>query len=196
MAEVTRVPIQPIKKGSLLKLWLALALAVLAAAGVAWATAPVGTTVDVVKEGVGPNPQIGDVVFVKYKGKLADGEVFDESQPTGVPPGIFPDGMPFPLEEGATVDGFFKGLQQVKKGGEYVFNIPAEEGYGAEPPPGSPIPANADLTFEIEVVDFMKREDFDRRLATLQQMMAQQQGGEGGEGGSPQDAPQATPPQE
>ena len=195
MAEVTRVPIQPIKKGSLIKLWLALLLGVLAAGGIAWATAPVSTTVEVVKEGLGPKAQIGDVVFVKYKGKLDNGEVFDESQPTGVPPGIFPEGMPFPVEEGATVAGFLKGLQQVQKGGEYVFHIPSEDGYGAEPPPGAPIPANADLTFEVEVVDFMKKEDFERRLATLQQMMQQQQGGEGAEG-APAGPPPGAPPTE
>ncbi|PIW56167.1 MAG: peptidylprolyl isomerase, partial [Sphingomonadales bacterium CG12_big_fil_rev_8_21_14_0_65_65_10] len=33
MTEVTRVPLQPIAKGSLLKLWIGIAIAVLAAAG-------------------------------------------------------------------------------------------------------------------------------------------------------------------
>ena len=51
--------------------------------------------------------------------------------------------------------------------------------YGAEPPPGSPIPPNADLTFEIEVTGLMTRADFDQRLQMLQQTMMQGQAGEG-----------------
>lgn len=190
MAEVTRVPIHPIKKGSLTKLWFGILLAVLAAGGIAWATAPVSTTVDVVKEGLGPKAQIGDVVFVKYVGKLSDGTEFDRSQPLPIPPGIFPDGFPFPVEEGQTVPGFFKGLQQVQTGGKYVFNIPGDDGYGANPPEGSPIKPNADLVFDVEVVEIMKREDFDRREAALMQMMqAQQGGGEGAPAGPPAGAP-------
>ena len=69
----------------------------------------------------------------------------------------------------------------MKKGGEYVLTIPADQAYGAEPPPGSPIPANADLVFEVEVVDFMSEEDFQARAAAMQQMMQQrQQQGEAG----------------
>ena len=51
----------------------------------------------------------------------------------------------------------------MQKGGSYVLTIPADQAYGAEPPPGSPIPANADLVFEVEVVDFMSRDDFQAR---------------------------------
>lgn len=191
MAEVTRVPIHPIKKGSLTKLWLGILLAVLAAGGIAWATSPVSTTVEVVKEGLGPKAQVGDVVFVKYVGKLSDGTEFDRSQPLPIPPGIFPDGFPFPVEEGQTVPGFFKGLQQVQAEGEYVFNIPSEDGYGAASPEG--IPPNSDLTFEVEVVEIMKREDFDRREAALMQMMQQQQGGGDGGPGAPAGAPAGPP---
>lgn len=185
MAEITRVPIQPIKKGSLTKLWLGILLAVLAAGGIAWATAPVSTTVEVVRAGIGPTAQVGDVVFANYVGKLDDGTEFDKNEPLPIPPGFFPEGVPFPVEEGATVPGFFKGLQQVQKGGEYVFNIPSKDGYGSEPQPGSPIPPNADLTFEVEVTEIMKREDFERRQAALTQLMQQQQGGEGAPAGAP-----------
>ena len=76
------------------------------------------------------------------------------------------------------------GLEQMQKGGKYVLTIPAEQAYGAEPPPGSPIPPNADLVFEVEVVDFMSRDDFQARAAALQQMMGQQQG-QGGDAPAP-----------
>jgi FKBP-type peptidyl-prolyl cis-trans isomerase FkpA len=137
-------------------------------------------------------------VWVKYKGKLAaDGTVFDESQPIPLPvQGLFPEGSPFPLEEGKTIPGFFKGLQQMQKGGKYNLFIPADEAYGATPPPGSPIPANADLEFEIEVIDIMSAATFDRNLKILQQTMQQQLGPQGGEGGAaPDGAPQAAPGQ-
>ncbi len=175
MTEVTRVPIQPLAKGSLTKLWLGVVLAILAGAGLAWAAMPKGLDIDTMVAGSGANPKVGDVVFVKYKGSLAaTGEVFDESREIPLPvEGIFPEGSPFPVEEGATIPGFFNGLQQMQKGGKYKLFIPAEQAYGAQPPAGAPIPPNADLIFEIEVVDILSRETFDRNLAILQQAMQQ-----------------------
>lgn len=186
MTEVTRVPLRPIAKGSLTKLWLGIVAAIAIGAGLAWSAVPPGVDIETLTAGTGPNPEIGDVVFAKYKGTLEDGTVFDKSQEIPIPEGIFPKGNPFLVEEGATIPGFFEALKGVQKGGKYRVEIPAAMGYGAEPPPGSPIPANADLVFELEVVDFMKRADFDQRMQAFQQMMEmqQQQQGEGGaEGG-------------
>lgn len=201
MTEITRVPIQPVAKGSLTKLWIGVLLAVLVGAGLAWSAIPKGLSVDTEVAGTGPNPKIGEVVWVKYKGKLAaDGTVFDESRPIPLPvQGLFPEGSPFPLEEGATIPGFFKGLQEMQKGGKYTLFIPADQAYGASPPQGSPIPPNADLEFEIEVVDIMSRATFDRNLQVLQQTMQAQMGQQGGaapQGAAPQgEAPQPVPGQ-
>ncbi len=189
MTEITRVPIHPVAKGSLTKLWLGVVIAILLGAGLAWAAVPKGFSVDTIVAGEGPNPQEGDMVFVKYKGSLAStGEVFDEYQPIPLPiEGVFPEGSPFPLEPDATIEGFYLSMQQMQKGGTYEVYIPAEMAYGAEPPPGAPIPPNADLIFEIEVVDFMSREMFDRNLAILQQaLQAGPPPGSGVEGGPPQ----------
>ena len=197
MTEITRVPIQPVAKGSLTKLWIGVFLAVMVGAGLAWSAVPRSFSVDVVTEGSGPMAAKGDVVFLKYKGTLAaDGTVFDESQDIPLPvEGLFPKGAPFPVEEGATIPGFYQGLQQMQKGGKYELFIPADQAYGATPPPNSPIPANADLQFEIEVVDIMSRATFDRNLQILQQTMQQQMGGAPGAGGpgGPQGAPQQPP---
>jgi len=204
MTEITRVPIQPVAKGSLTKLWIGVFLAVMVGAGLAWSAVPRSFSVDVVTEGSGPMAAKGDVVFLKYKGTLAaDGTVFDESQDIPLPvEGLFPKGAPFPVEEGATIPGFYQGLQQMQKGGKYELFIPADQAYGATPPPNSPIPANADLQFEIEVVDIMSRATFDRNLQILQQTMQQQMGGAAGgapgagaPGGAPQGVPQAVPGQ-
>ena len=190
MTEVTRVPIQPIAKGSLTKIWLGVLVAILIGAGLAWAAVPKGFSIDTLVAGEGPNPQQGDMVFVKYKGSLAaTGEVFDESQDIPLPvEGIFPEGSPFPVEEGQTIDGFYQGLQQMQKGGKYELFIPADLAYGAEPPPQSTIPPNSDLVFEIEVIDFMTRETFDRNLGILQQAMQSGLGAPGGPGGAPEGA--------
>ncbi len=174
MTEITRVPLQPIEKGSLTKLWLAIILAILIGAGIAWAAVPQGVKLDTLIAGEGPTPGAEDVVFVKYVGKLDDGTVFDQSQDLPLPvQGIFPEGNPLPLDQ--MVAGFRDGAMQMQKGGKYELFIPADQGYGATPPPGAPIPPNADLTFEVELVDFMSRDDFQRRIGLLQQAMGQAQ---------------------
>ncbi|MBA4043959.1 MAG: peptidylprolyl isomerase [Erythrobacter sp.] len=192
MTEITAVPIKPVAKGSLTKLWLGVALAIAVGGGLAWAAVPRGVDLDTEVAGTGPTPKIGDVVFMNYKGTLAaDGTVFDESRDIPLPvEGIFPKGTPFPIEEGATIPGFFEGLQQMQKGGKYTLFIPADKAYGAEPPQGAPIPPNADLEFEIEVIDIMSQATFERNLGILQQAM-QKQGAPGVPGGAP--APQPTP---
>ncbi len=176
MTEITRVPLQPIAKGSLAKLWLGIAVAILIGAGIAWASVPEGVEVETIAEGSGPSPSADDVVFLKYTGKLADGTVFDQSRELPFPTnGIIPDGMP--MQVSGVVSGFAEGLQKMQKGGKYILHIPSDKAYGATPPQGAPIPPNADLTFEVELVDFMSEEDAQRRFQVLQQMMQGQQPG-------------------
>lgn len=194
MAEITRVPLQPLKKGSLARLWLGILAVVLAGAALAWVTVPKGVSVTEIKAGLGQSPTVEDVVFVKYTGKLADGTVFDESQDFPVPvPGILPEGTPLLLKE--MIPGFQEGITRMQKGGEYTLHIPAEKAYGANPPQGSPVPPNADLIFDIELVDFMSAEDMDRRVAMIQQMMQMQQQAQQNEGGEAAgDAPPISQP--
>lgn len=192
MTEITRVPLKPVAKGSLTKLWLGVAGAVAIGAGLAVAAAPIEwgdievietveasapggkagkLTIETLVAGSGPLAQEGQVVFVNYKGFLEDGTQFDQSQDIPWPaPGVFPDeGTPFPIEAGATVEGFFKGLQRVQKGGTYKLSIPSQLGYGDEPRPGSPIPPGADLIFELEVIDIVDQAAFEEGMAINQQ---------------------------
>ena len=193
MTEITRVPLKPVAKGSLTKLWLGVAASVVVGAGLALAAAPIEwgnievieeiaasepggqtqkLTIETVVEGTGPMASEGQFVFVEYRGLLASDETqFDASQPIPWPaPGIFPErGTPFPIEQGATVDGFYKGLQRVQKGGQYKLTNPSSMGYGDQPRPGSPIPPGADLIFELEVIDIMDRADFEAGMAIHQQ---------------------------
>jgi len=178
MSEVTRVPLQPIGKGSLAKLWIGVAIALLLAAGLAWAAMPKGVKVTQIEAGEGPSPKTSDVVLVNYVGKLANGTVFDQAQ-----------GAPLPLE--GMIPGFVEGITQMQKGGKYKLEIPADKGYGEEA--RGPIPANSDLTFEIELLDFIDGQEFQQRMQAMQQMqqMQMQQGGQGQPGGQPGAAPTA-----
>jgi FKBP-type peptidyl-prolyl cis-trans isomerase FkpA len=199
MAEVTRVPIKPISRGSLVMLLLGIVIGLAIAGAFAWWTAPKGVDVEVVKAGTGDNPKASDVVFVHYTGKLADGTVFDQSQAIPLPvPGILPEGTPLPLEN--MVPGFREAALQMQRGGKYTVEIPADKAYGAEgrmnPQTGEGVPPNADLTFEIELVDFMPMAEVERRFQQMQQMMAQQgppAGPEGGAAPGPAPAPAPAP---
>lgn len=171
MTEVTRVPILPIKKGSLPKLWLGVAAVALAGAGLAWAATPAGVEVEELAAGTGSSPTIEDVVLVNYVGKLEDGTVFDQGQQA-------------PLELRTMVRGFGEGLTQMKKGGKYVLSIPSAKGYGAEerrnPRTGEVvIPAGSDLVFEVELLDYISGADFLKMQMQMQQMMQQPGAGQG-----------------
>ena len=176
MTEITRVPLRPIKKGSLTKLWLGIVVLVLIAAGVAYAAIPKGLDIETITAGTGPTPEEGQVVFVDYVGTLPDGEEFDRSQQLPFPAGVLPGGTPMLLERGQVIDGFVEGLTQMQEGGTYRLFIPADQAYGAEPPPGSPIAPNTDLTFEITLNAIMSREEAEQRFRALQQMMGGQMG--------------------
>ena len=168
MTEVTRVPLQPIAKGALTKLWLGVVAVALAAAGLAWASMPPSIQLVTVKAGTGPSPTLEDVVLISYKGTLAkDGKVFDEQQQ-----------VPNPVAE--FVPGFAKALQKMQRGGKYKVFIPAALAYGEKG--AGPIPPNADLNFEVELLDFKNRAELEAQMRQMQQLQ-QMQGGTGGPGG-------------
>ncbi|MEO6152099.1 MAG: FKBP-type peptidyl-prolyl cis-trans isomerase [Croceibacterium sp.] len=174
MTEVTRVPLKPVSKTSLLMLLLGILIGLAIAGAFAWWSAPKGVDVDTLTAGTGAHPKADDVVFLRYTGKLKNGTVFDKSQDPQLPvKGILPEG--YPMQLSGMIPGFRDAVMEMQKGGKYTVTIPAEKAYGASPPPGSPIPANADLTFDIELIDFMALPEAERRFQVLQQMMAAQQ---------------------
>ncbi|HEX8579775.1 MAG TPA: FKBP-type peptidyl-prolyl cis-trans isomerase [Allosphingosinicella sp.] len=190
---VTAVPLRPVKKGSVLKLWIGLALLALAGAGAAWigtrgqvwTTTQSGLQIRTIKEGEGAHPTETDIAIVTYTGRLANGEVFDSNK--GQQP------APFPVAEGATIKGFSEGLKLMKKGGSYRLKIPPQLGY--EDKDMGKIPPNSTLDFEVEIHEVISEAQF-RQIMMQQQMMQQQmmQGGAGGApGGGEGAAPQETP---
>lgn len=183
MAEIHRVPLLPIAKGSLTKLWLGVLVALLIGGGIAWAARSQNVHVETLTAGAGPMPAMTDVVLVNYVGKLTDGTQFDKG-----------DRVPMSLDQ--VVPGFGEGITRMQKGGKYRLTIPAEKAYGAEekrnPQTGAVvIPANSDLVFDIDLIDFKSREEVMRQQQMMQQLQ-QMQGGAGGPGGP--GGPGAPPP--
>jgi FKBP-type peptidyl-prolyl cis-trans isomerase FkpA len=190
MVEPTRVPLQPIQKGSLAKLWAGIVLVLVVAVAAAWWSAPHGVKVTELVAGSGPHPTKDDVVFIDYVGKLPNGTVFDQSRPLNLPvQGVLPEGTPMPMT--GTIAGFSEGMAKMQAGGKYELFIPAAKAYGAKPPAGSPIPPNSDLTFDVTVHAIMPEAEAEQRFQMLQQMMQQQQGAPGAPGGA---APGGAPP--
>lgn len=102
-----------------------------------------GLQYEVLEAGNGPKPKPTDTVRVNYKGMLLDGTVFDDSSQHGGPAEI-------PLAQ--VVPGWQEGIALMPVGSKYRFWIPSELGYGETGTPGGPIPPNATLVFEVELL--------------------------------------------
>lgn len=99
-----------------------------------------GLGYSVLKDATGPKPGKGDFVLVNYIGYLATGgQTFDQN-------------MGAPLRADQVIPGFSEGLGMMPRGATYRFCIPSALGYGAAGAGGA-IPANADLVFQVELLD-------------------------------------------
>lgn len=93
------------------------------------------------QQGTGEVVKAGDTVTVDYTGAVAaTGTVFQSSLDTGQP-------VSFALSQ--VIPGWRDGLVGMKVGGTRRLFIPAALAYGANPPAGAGIPANADLVFDV-----------------------------------------------
>jgi FKBP-type peptidyl-prolyl cis-trans isomerase len=91
--------------------------------------------------GTGATVKAGQTVTVDYTGAVAStGVIFQSSKDTGQP-------VSFPLNQ--VIAGWSQGIPGMKVGGTRRLLIPAALAYGANPPAGSGIPANADLVFDV-----------------------------------------------
>jgi len=192
---VTAVPIRPLKKGSILKLWIGLGLLALAAAAMAWfgtatfqaLTTPSGVGLQTIKAGSGAKVTPADVVALHYKLHVGskDAPVFQDSRQTG---------QPFVTTTQGIYPGFAEGLQLMRPGGAYVLTLPGGTHEQGPMPPEAPFKPTDKLVFEIEILQVMPGEA--QRFIQMQQMqqmqqlerMQQMQGGGQGE------APAAAPP--
>lgn len=95
--------------------------------------------------GTGPSPKAGQEVTVHYVGTLTDGSKFDSSRDHGQP-------LTFTIGQGQVIKGWDEGVMTMKVGGKRTLIVPPELGYGATGTPGGPIPPNATLNFEVELL--------------------------------------------
>ena len=93
------------------------------------------------KVGTGTEAKAGDTVVVGYTGAVAaTGVIFQSSLDSG---------QPASLSLNSVIQGWKDGIPGMKVGGQRRLVIPAAMAYGANPPSGSGIPADAPLVFDI-----------------------------------------------
>ena len=95
------------------------------------------------KDGSGASPTASDVVKVHYRGTLTNGTEFDSSYQRGQP-------AEFPLNR--VIKCWTEGVAMMKVGGKAKLTCPAAIAYGERGTPGGPIPPNATLNFEVELL--------------------------------------------
>jgi FKBP-type peptidyl-prolyl cis-trans isomerase FkpA len=105
------------------------------------------------KVGTGKEASTGATVYMHYTGwlyrplaKAMHGKQFDSSIPRGEP-------LDFVLGAGRVIKGWDQGIQGMKVGGKRTLIIPSELAYGSRPSPGSGIPPNSALIFDVELID-------------------------------------------
>ncbi|WP_457438624.1 FKBP-type peptidyl-prolyl cis-trans isomerase [Pseudomonas sp. TE3786] len=101
--------------------------------------------------GAGKAAVKGALITTQYRGFLADGSEFDSS---------FARGKAFQcvIGTGRVIKGWDIGLMGMQVGGKRKLWVPAQLAYG-ERGMGSRVPANANLLFEIELLEVLTRDD-------------------------------------
>jgi FKBP-type peptidyl-prolyl cis-trans isomerase FkpA len=114
--------------------------------------APKVQIIDVVV-GTGAEAEIGKTVYMNYTGWLfkpfatkQHGKKFDSSLDAGRTP------LDFQLGAGRVIKGWEQGIAGMKVGGKRTLIIPASLAYGARGA-GGDIPPNADLIFDVELMN-------------------------------------------
>lgn len=107
-----------------------------------------GVYVCVQQPGEGPKAELGKVAFVKYRGYLLSGEVFDTNMDS-----TKGHTQPYPVNVGAhgVIPGWEEALPYFAKGGKGIILVPSELGYGQQG--NQAIPPNSILAFDMEVTD-------------------------------------------
>lgn len=112
----------------------------------AWQTLASGVRTWDVVTGTGATAATGDSITVNYIGYLTTSSTpFNNSYTSGSP-------FTATLNTSGLIAGWVDGIPGMKVGGERRLDIPADLAYGANPPAGSGIPANAELVFDITLI--------------------------------------------
>ena len=122
-----------------------------------------GLRYKIVQTGAGKKPADGATVYIHYAGYLEDGSLFDSSyEAVNKECGKFDENrakqngyQPFPFQYGkkdGLIPGFIEGLNLMNFGDKMLVYIPSKLGYG-ERGAGNVIPPNANIIFEIELLE-------------------------------------------
>jgi FKBP-type peptidyl-prolyl cis-trans isomerase len=98
-----------------------------------------------IRIGTGEVAKEGSRVRVHYTGWLTSGKKFDSSVDAGTP-------FDFRIGDGEVIKGWEEGVAGMRVGGKRQLRIPPALGYGAEGTPGGPIPPNANLIFDVQLL--------------------------------------------
>jgi len=98
-----------------------------------------------IRVGNGAVAKEGSRVRVHYTGWLTNGKKFDSSVDAGKP-------FDFTIGNGEVIKGWEEGVAGMKVGGKRQLRIPPSLGYGADGTPGGPIPPNATLIFDVQLL--------------------------------------------
>lgn len=175
MSAVTAVPLRPLAKGSVLKLWIAVGLLVLIAAGLAWWSTrglqrtllPNGVSYQVVREGSGDLISSADIAAINFVARRQNGEVLADTR-RDRPVEVTTDTVQIP--------GLGEGLKQMRKGSVYRFWMPPSVWRG-QVPPSAGIDPNEVLTFDVQVVEVAQGAAAIQRQQQMQELQRQMQSG-------------------
>lgn len=98
-----------------------------------------------IRMGTGEAAKEGSHVRVHYTGWLTNGRKFDSSVDAGTP-------FDFTIGNGEVIKGWEEGVTGMRVRGKRQLRIPPALGYGAEGTPDGSIPPNANLIFDVQLL--------------------------------------------
>jgi hypothetical protein len=170
---VTTVPIRPLARGSVLKLWLALIVLCVAGAALAWVgtrplqivTTATGVRFQTLRSGSGSTITPADLVAMRYRLTKLDGTQIENSDDMG---------QPFVASSDRVFPGFGEAMAMMQQGGRYRIWLPPGQHAQGPLPPGTPFGAADTLVFDVTVLQVAEG------MAAAQRMMGPQGGQPGG----------------
>jgi FKBP-type peptidyl-prolyl cis-trans isomerase FklB len=103
-----------------------------------------GLQYEIIREGSGPKPQIGDSIKIIFTGTTTEGVAFMNMNDYS--------GGPRTILFKAGTRGGIQALRMMPEGSHYKFYLPTELAYGKNPLPGGPLEANMAVIYDVELL--------------------------------------------
>lgn len=111
-----------------------------------------GIQYQVLREGDGIKPKMGDVVRIHFEGKLIDGTVFDDTRSGGDA-----NGVEMKLTTKGSMTGALEGITRMRRGAVWRLFIPPEQGFGSVG--SNKVGPNQVLIYDVELLAVKKADD-------------------------------------